>query len=82
MSTTFNHIPSVPVIRPSCRVDLDHQSYSGPVPLALWRQLGAWLARRRQREALASLADNKHLLDDIGLTRDQALGEADKPFWR
>jgi uncharacterized protein YjiS (DUF1127 family) len=36
----------------------------------------------RQREALRELADDKHLLDDIGLTREQALDEATKPFWR
>jgi uncharacterized protein YjiS (DUF1127 family) len=38
--------------------------------------------RRRQREALRKLADDKHLLDDLGLTREQALDEAAKRFWR
>ena len=28
------------------------------------------------------LAEDKHLLADIGLTREQALDEAAKPFWR
>lgn len=41
-----------------------------------------YLARRRQRDALAGLADDKHLLADIGLTREQALREAGKPFWQ
>ncbi|MDP3896394.1 MAG: DUF1127 domain-containing protein [Mesorhizobium sp.] len=37
-------------------------------------------ARRRQRQVLAMLAD--HELLDIGLSRDEALREAAKPFWR
>jgi uncharacterized protein YjiS (DUF1127 family) len=44
--------------------------------------LALWLARRHQREALADLAEDKKLLADIGLTREQALHEAGKPFWR
>jgi uncharacterized protein YjiS (DUF1127 family) len=34
------------------------------------------------RTALRDLAEDKHLLDDLGLTRDQALEEVAKPFWR
>ena len=41
-----------------------------------------WMARRRQRDALVDLAEDKRLLADIGLTREQALREAGKPFWR
>ena len=48
------------------------------------RSLIAWLRaaaeRRRQRRALAMLDD--HLLRDIGVTRDQALTEAQRPPWR
>lgn len=43
-----------------------------------------WLAaahrRYRQRRALLRLDDR--LLNDIGVTREQALDEACKPFWR
>jgi uncharacterized protein YjiS (DUF1127 family) len=39
-----------------------------------------WHERRRQRGALLEL--NDHLLRDIGISRDAALGEATKPFWR
>jgi uncharacterized protein YjiS (DUF1127 family) len=35
-------------------------------------------ARHRQREALRDLADDPHLLADIGVTREQALEEAGK----
>jgi uncharacterized protein YjiS (DUF1127 family) len=44
--------------------------------------LSLWMARQRQRHALADLAEDKHRLADIGLTREQVLREAGKPFWR
>jgi uncharacterized protein YjiS (DUF1127 family) len=37
------------------------------------------LAAHRQRQFLARLDDRT--LTDIGLTRDQALSEADRPMW-
>jgi uncharacterized protein YjiS (DUF1127 family) len=36
--------------------------------------------RSRQRSSLREL--DERLLDDIGITREQALDEAGKPFWR
>jgi uncharacterized protein YjiS (DUF1127 family) len=47
-----------------------------------WRAVRRNLARQSQREALRALADDSHLLRDLGLTREEALEEADKPFWR
>jgi uncharacterized protein YjiS (DUF1127 family) len=38
------------------------------------------LQRRRQRNALLELDDQ--LLDDIGVTRDQARAEGRKPLWQ
>ena len=38
------------------------------------------LTRRRERQALGNL--DTHILRDIGLTPEQAQGEAAKPFWR
>ncbi|MFU1477482.1 DUF1127 domain-containing protein [Roseovarius sp. C7] len=38
-----------------------------------------WLALARQRRLLATLDADR--LDDIGLTRDEALREARRPFW-
>jgi uncharacterized protein YjiS (DUF1127 family) len=32
--------------------------------------------------ALREIADDPHLLRDLGLTRDEALREAARPFWR
>ena len=51
-------------------------------PTVPWRVLRRWAARRRQRAALADVANDPHLLNDIGVTRQQALDEAAKPFWR
>jgi uncharacterized protein YjiS (DUF1127 family) len=39
-----------------------------------------WFVRRRQRRALAEL--DEHLLNDVGLSRDQARRETAKPFWK
>ena len=44
------------------------------------RTVMLWGERRRQRQALAGLDDA--MLKDIGLSRADALFEADKPFWR
>jgi uncharacterized protein YjiS (DUF1127 family) len=46
------------------------------------RMIARWLARRRTRIALCDIAADDHLLKDIGVSRGDALGEADKPFWR
>lgn len=44
------------------------------------RTIGVWLARSRQRHALANLED--HSLKHIGVSRAAAATEAAKPFWR
>jgi uncharacterized protein YjiS (DUF1127 family) len=59
-----------------------HQKNWGAAPaLQLRRWLALW-ARRRERRELRDLAEDPHLLNDLGLTREQALEEANKPFWR
>ena len=52
----------------------------GGALIALFDAMAAWSERRRQRRALEALPD--HLLQDIGLSRADAVNEADKPFWR
>ena len=42
----------------------------------------SFLDRPFQRLALREIANDPHLLRDLGLTREQALREAAKPFWR
>jgi uncharacterized protein YjiS (DUF1127 family) len=49
---------------------------------ACFNTVAAWTVRSNQRRALRALAQDGRLLSDIGLTREQALREAGKPFWR
>ena len=43
-----------------------------------------WVARSQQRRALREIAERNdhHLLNDIGVSQEEAFREADKPFWR
>jgi uncharacterized protein YjiS (DUF1127 family) len=47
---------------------------------ALDAVLGTWRHRHATRQELRDLPP--HMLRDIGLTPDEAMSEADKPFWR
>ena len=44
--------------------------------------VATWIVRSGQRRALRELAEQGRMLSDVGLTREQALDEAAKPFWR
>jgi uncharacterized protein YjiS (DUF1127 family) len=82
MSTTFSdtsRFPRQPFALPAA--GLQQNNSWRPVPAAL-RHLQRWAERRGQRHALLELADQKHLLADIGLTRAQVVREAARPFWR
>ena len=48
---------------------------------ACLHKIAVWIVRSGERRALLELADDKRLLKDIGLTREQVLGEVGKPFW-
>lgn len=50
------------------------------VLLSSMHMLQVWIDRRLQRQALAALDDR--LLDDVGLSLEQARREAAKPFWK
>jgi uncharacterized protein YjiS (DUF1127 family) len=50
--------------------------------LRLINKLQRWTERSRRRAAFRDLADDPHLLGDIGLTQREAMHEASKPFWR
>ena len=79
MSTLSHNSNIVPLMRlRPARAD-EPQFHSWPRRL---RHVLNWADRARERDALRALADNKHLLNDIGLSRDQALGEADRLFWQ
>jgi len=79
MSTAFSGTPSFTFAAPA-RSGRVRQTNSWRA--ALSRVIALWVARSSQRKALADLTEERHLLDDIGLTRAQALREAAKPFWR
>ena len=44
--------------------------------------VAAWIVRSAQRRALRVVAQEGGLLSDVGITREQVLSEATKPFWR
>jgi uncharacterized protein YjiS (DUF1127 family) len=70
---------SIPPVQAADPATPLHQSSSGTLrPPGGW----SWLGRQDQRTALREIADDPHLLNDLGLTREQALREAAKPFWR
>jgi len=48
------------------------------------RTIARWIARSRPRRALREIAEcsDDHLLKDIGVSREEAFREADKPCWR
>jgi len=51
-----------------------------PNPFFLFARIGRMHERWRQHQQLLEL--DEHLLDDIGLTRDQAVEIASRPFWK
>ena len=59
------------------------QSVSSSSIGAWLRTLELWIDRSRQRRQLGELAElNSYLLKDIGVSREEAMREAEKPFWR
>jgi uncharacterized protein YjiS (DUF1127 family) len=44
--------------------------------------LKVWVQRSRERNDLTELLNNDRLLNDIGVSRLDAIREARKPFWR
>jgi uncharacterized protein YjiS (DUF1127 family) len=81
MSILYTDVLSIPPPQAADPAAL-HQSGSGAPPgirsPGWWR----WIDRPLQRIALREIADDPHLLSDLGLTREEALHEAAKPFWR
>jgi uncharacterized protein YjiS (DUF1127 family) len=48
------------------------------------RMIARWIRRSRQRRVLREFAESNdfHHLKDLGVSREEAIREADKPFWR
>lgn len=82
MSILLTDISSIPPPQAADPVTPPHQSSSAKprgMRLPGW---WSWFDRRCQRAALREIADDPHLLKDLGLSREEALREAAKPFWR
>lgn len=58
------------------------QASNAPITsdLNVMSTLKLWLNKHQQRKALKTLDDA--LLDDIGISREEALAEAHLPFWK
>ena len=81
MSTPFSDTHSLHLgrRRPAIRC---YQTNSWTGWAALLNGLLCGTERCRQRAALRDLADDQHLLADLGLTRQEALDQANKSFWQ
>ena len=81
MSVPLTDTSSIPPARAVAAAASLHQSSSETSALhrPVW---WSWLDRPFQRIALREIADDPHLLGDLGLSREEALREAAKPFWR
>lgn len=58
--------------------------WAAPPPRGAWHRLVTWFrdaAQRRHTRRLLAQLDNREL-HDIGISRGDALIEAQKPFWR
>ena len=77
-TTLSTRIPAVAWLAPA-RIDA-----SAGLATRLSTMVGTWIARSSERRALGDLAErnDRHMLEDIGLTREQALGRAAKRFWQ
>jgi len=78
MSTPFSIADSFRLTRHRATVDR-HQNSSWRGWAALLNKWLRWSERSRQRAGLRD--PSEHLLKDISITRQQALDEANRPFW-
>ena len=78
MSIHFANADLLPRVRRSAAVD-GHQPSSWLKLLDKWLSCSEWA---HQRAVLRDIADNPHLLADLGLTRDEALEQANKLSWQ
>ena len=82
MSILLTDILSIPPVQAAEPATPLHQSSSGRSRAMRRPAWWSWLDRPLQRIALREIADDPHLLSDLGLTREEVLREAVRPFWR
>lgn len=71
--------------RDGARTDMFHpQGMLAAFAASLSETVRIWIARARERQALREMAerDDRHLLADIGVTREEAFRAATKRFWQ
>jgi uncharacterized protein YjiS (DUF1127 family) len=68
-------------IRAPRRGSQAHQKNWGTALFRRWRRWCLRRARHSQRKVLRDLADDPHLLKDIGVSREEALKEAKRLVW-
>jgi len=74
---------ALPLPRQGASRQMDQQLASSILADGWLRTLEVWIDRSYQRRQLGELAElNDYLLRDIGVSREEALREAAKPFWR
>lgn len=64
----------------TCKPEGDRAGVRHQLWARMVSELAEWRRRLRDRRALAAMSDRS--LRDIGVTRYDALQEANKPFWR
>jgi uncharacterized protein YjiS (DUF1127 family) len=79
MSILLTDARSMPVSGPPASLQQSSSGKSAAFRQPAWWR---WLDRPTQRIALREIADDPHLLSDLGLSREEVLREAAKPFWR
>ena len=76
---------TLPGVGPARKAAISGNRTNRAAEPAGWRAtIARWFARSRQRWALREIAEANdiHLLKDIGVSREEAFREAEKPFWR
>ena len=69
------------IMRPIRQGSQVHQKNWGALLAQARGRWGLQWARHSQRKVLSELADDPHSLADVGVTRDEALKAAARPFW-
>ena len=82
MSFLLTDAQAIPPVQAADQVLPLHQFRSCSPPAIRRHGWWSWLDRQHERKGLRKIADDPHLLKDLGLTREQVLREATKPFWR
>jgi uncharacterized protein YjiS (DUF1127 family) len=73
---------SMPFADSSLPLDIRSKAAAQDPQSNSWLRPLNWLLTCSQRAALRELADDPHTLRDLGLSREEALELANRPFWR